>query len=251
MGELLGNYAIITGASRGLGAGMALRLAKMGYNIVINYQSDASKVKADKVLEEAAQYGVEGLAVQADVSEFEGAKKLVDAAIEKFGKSIGVLINNAGIQQNAFYVDTPIEQVHRIVQVNLVSALNMCTLVAPIMKENQNGTIISTSSTGGLMGVPMQTVYCATKSGIIGLTRGLALELAGDHIRVNAIAPGGIETDMLKDLPRDVYEAAKEAQPLKMFGQVDDIADLMEYLVNAKYVTGQTISPNGGCIMPA
>ncbi len=164
MSELLGNYAIITGASRGLGAGMAVRLAKMGYNIVINYQSDASKVKAENVLKEAAQYGAEGLAVQADVSEFEGAKALVDAAIAKFGRSIGVLINNAGIQQNAFYVDTPIEQVHRIVQVNLVSALNMCTLVAPIMKENQTGTIISTSSTGGLMGVPMQTVYCATKA---------------------------------------------------------------------------------------
>ncbi len=245
-------YAIITGGARGLGEGMALRLAKMGYDIVINYITDASAAKAEAVLAKAKEeYGADGLAVQADVSEFEGAKKLVDAAIGKFGTEVGVLINNAGIQQNAYYLDTPIEKIHRIVQVNLVSAMNMCSLVAPLMKENKSGCIISMSSTGGLMGVEMQTVYCATKSGIIGLTRGLALELAAYGIRVNAIAPGGIETDMLKELPREVYDAAKELVPLKHFGAVSDIADLMEYLVNAGYVTGQTISPNGGVIMPA
>ena len=135
-------YAIITGGARGLGEGMALRLAKMGYHIVINYISDGSAAKAEAVLEKAStEYGVKGLAVQADVSEYEGAKKLVDAAVEKFGKEVGVLINNAGIQQNAYYLDTPIEKIHRIVQVNLVSAMNMCTLVAPIMKENNNRII--------------------------------------------------------------------------------------------------------------
>ncbi len=248
----MAKYAIITGGSRGLGEAMALRLAKMGYNIVINYISDGSAPKAEAVLKKAKdEYGAEGLAVQADVSEVDGAQKLVDEAMKAFGDNLEVLINNAGIQQNAYYVDTPIEKIHRIVQVNLVSAMNMCSLVAPIMQQNKKGCIISMSSTGGLMGVEMQTVYCATKSGIIGLTRGLALELAGDGIRVNAIAPGGIETDMLKELPRDVYEGAKQAVPLKMFGQPSDIADLMEYLVNAGYVTGQTISPNGGVIMPA
>lgn len=244
-------YAIVTGGSRGLGEGMALRLAKMGYDLVINYVSEKSRVKAERVLEEAEKtYGTKGIAVQADVSDYEQCKHLVETAVTTFGEQIGVLVNNAGIANGKSFLELQPEEYRRLINVNLVSYLNVTHLVIPYMVKNRGGCIVNTASIGGLMGVVNQVDYCAAKSGVIGFTRALAMEFGGYGIRVNAIAPGMIWTDMLKGSNQEEVVALKQAIPLGEIGEVDDIAGCMEYLVTAKYVTGQTVSPNGGIIMP-
>lgn len=244
-------YAIVTGGSRGLGEGMALRLAKLGYDLVINYVSEKSRVKAERVLEEAEKtYGTKGIAVQADVSDYEQCKHLVETAVTTFGEQIGVLVNNAGIANGKSFLELQPEEYRRLINVNLVSYLNVTHLVIPYMVKNRGGCIVNTASIGGLMGVVNQVDYCAAKSGVIGFTRALAMEVGGYGIRVNAIAPGMIWTDMLKGSNQEEVAALKQAIPLGEIGEVDDIAGCMEYLVTAKYVTGQTVSPNGGIIMP-
>ena len=244
-------YAIVTGGSRGLGEGMALRLAKMGYDLVINYVSEKSRVKAERVLEKAEKtYGTKGIAVQADVSDYEQCKHLVETAVTTFGEQIGVLVNNAGIANGKSFLELQPEEYRRLINVNLVSYLNVTHLVIPYMVKNRGGCIVNTASIGGLMGVVNQVDYCAAKSGVIGFTRALAMEFGGYGIRVNAIAPGMIWTDMLKGSNQEEVAALKQAIPLGEIGEVDDIAGCMEYLVTAKYVTGQTVSPNGGIIMP-
>ena len=243
--------AIITGGSRGLGEGMVIRLAKMGYNVVLNFVSDSSKSKAEVLVERIKkEYGVDGLAVQADVADYAGCKKIVDAAVEKFGKNIDVLVNNAGIDNNLSFLKIKPEQYLRLINVNLMSYLHCAHLVLPYMVEANEGCIINVSSIGGMMGVAEQVDYCAAKSGVIGFTRGLAVEFGRTGIRANTIAPGMIWTDMLRGADQAAVNVLKQAIPLGEIGEVDDIAGCMEYLVNAKYVTGQTISPNGGILMP-
>lgn len=242
---------IITGGSRGLGEGMALRLAKMGYNVVVNFVSDRSKERSEALIEKIKkEYGVDGLAVQADVSDYNECKKLIDATIEKFGKKIDVLVNNAGIDNNLSFLELTPEQYTRLINVNLMSYIHCCHLVMPHMVEANEGCIINVSSIGGMMGVSEQADYCASKSGVIGLTRGLAVEFGKHNIRVNTIAPGMIWTDMLREADQNAVEALKQAIPLGEIGEVEDISECLEYLVKAKYVTGQIISPNGGILMP-
>lgn len=243
--------AIITGGSRGLGEGMVLKLAEMGYNVVLNFVSDRSKPKAEALVDKIKkEYGVEGLAVQADVSEYDSCKKIVDAAVEKFGNKIDVLVNNAGIDNNLSFLKIKPEQYTRLINVNLMSYLHCAHLVLPYMVEAKDGCIINVSSIGGMMGVAEQIDYCASKSGVIGLTRGLAIEFGNSGIRANTISPGMIWTDMLREADQTAVNALKQAIPLGEIGEIDDISICMEYLINAKYVTGQTISPNGGILMP-
>ncbi|HHV32761.1 SDR family NAD(P)-dependent oxidoreductase [Caproiciproducens sp. LBM24188] len=243
--------AIVTGGSRGLGEGMVLKLAEMGYNVVVNFVSDRSKEKAESLIAKIEKdYGVSGLAVQADVADYESCKKIVDASIEKFGRKIDVLVNNAGIDNNLSFLKIKPEQYTRLINVNLMSYLHCSHLVLPYMVEANEGCIVNVSSIGGMMGVAEQADYCAAKSGVIGLTRGLAIEFGRNNIRVNTIAPGMIWTDMLREADQAAVAALKQAIPLGDIGEVDDIAGCLEYLVKAKYVTGQTISPNGGILMP-
>ena len=247
----MGKTAIITGGSRGLGEGMALKLAEMGYNVVVNFVSDRSKEKADALVEKMKKEdGVEGLAVQADVADYEQCKKIVDAAVEKFGNKIDVLVNNAGIDNNLSFLKLTPEKYTRLINVNLMSYIHCCHLVIPYMVEAKEGCVVNVSSIGGMMGVAEQVDYCAAKSGVIGLTRGLAVEFGKSNIRVNTIAPGMIWTDMLRGADQAAVEVLKQAVPLGEIGEVDDISGCLEYLVKAKYVSGQTISPNGGILMP-
>ena len=247
----MSKYAIVTGGARGLGEGIARRLAGNGYNIVINYVSDRSKEKADKVAEEIkSQNGVDAIAVQADVSDYAQAKKLIEESVAKFGEKIDVLINNAGIENGTRFIDLKPEQYERLVDVNLNSYMHCSHLAIPYMIKAGGGCIVNTASVGGQIGVVNQVDYCAAKSGVIGLTRGLAMEYAPDHIRVNAVAPGMIWTDMLREVDQTAVEALKQSVPLREIGEVEDIAQAVEYLVNAKYVTGQTLGPNGGLFMP-
>ncbi len=243
--------AIITGGSRGIGEAMTLKLGEMGYNVVINYRSDSSKALTEKVIATLKErYGVEGFAVQADVSKYEDCKKLVKAAVEKFGEKIDVLVNNAGITNNAAFCELPREKYMAVLETNLISAFHMCHFVVPYMVKAQEGCVINTSSIGGLMGVANQADYCASKAGLIGMTRALAMEFGKQHIRFNCICPGMIWTDMLRGVNQDEVAALKMGIPMGDIGDVEDIAVAMEFLIKDKYMTGQYVSPNGGIYMP-
>lgn len=245
----MGKTAIITGGSRGLGRSMALKLGEMGYNVVINYRSDSSKSLSDDLAKEIKDnYGVETLVVRADVSVYEDCETLVKAAVDKFGEKIDVLINNAGITNNSNFIDITREQYENVINVNLISLLHMCHLALPYMLDH-DANIINISSVGGLVGVINQADYCATKSGVIGLSRALALEFASRKVRVNVIAPGMIMTDMLRGVNQDELNALASVIPLGHIGEAEEISGAMEYLINASYVTGQVLSPNGGFVM--
>ena len=243
--------AIITGGSRGIGEAMTMKLGEVGYNVVINYRSDSSKALTEKLIETLKEkYGVDGYAVQADVSKYEDCEKLVKAAVEKFGEKIDVLVNNAGITNNAAFCDLPREKYMAVLETNLISAFHMCHFVVPYMVKAGSGCVINTSSIGGLMGVANQADYCASMAGLIRITRALAIELWKQHIRLHRICPGMIWTDMLRGVNQDEVQALKMSIPMGDIGDVDDIALAMEFLIRDKYMTGQYVSPNGGIYMP-
>ena len=246
--------AIITGGSRGIGEAMALKLGELGYNVVINYRSESSKALSDNLAAKIQeQYKVETLVVRADVSKYEDCEALVKATVDKFGENIDALVNNAGITNNCNWIDIKREQYENVINTNLMSFLHMTHLVLPYMVNHSDRhhqcCIVNTSSVGGLTGVINQADYCASKSGIIGLTRALALEFAGRGIRVNAIAPGMIMTDMLRGVNQEELNALAETIPEGFIGDVSDIAGALGYILTASYVTGQVISPNGGFVM--
>lgn len=250
----MGKVSIITGGSRGIGEAMALKLGELGYNVVINYRSDSSKVLSDNLAAKINKdYGVETLVVKADVSKYEDCENLVKATVEKFGDKIDVLVNNAGITNNCNWIDIKREQYENVINTNLMSFLHMTHLVLPHMinhsSKDSQCCIVNTSSVGGLTGVINQADYCASKSGIIGLTRALALEFAGRSVRVNAIAPGMIMTDMLRGVNQDELKALASTIPEGFIGDVSDIAGALSYILTAPYLTGQIISPNGGFVL--
>lgn len=247
----MAKLAIITGGSRGIGEAMTMKLGEMGYNVVINYRSNSSKALTDAIVEKLEKtYGVEALAVQADVSKYEDCEKLVAAAVERFGEKIDVLINNAGITNNSAFEKLPLEGYMNVISTNLLSAFHMCHFVVPYMVKANEGCVISTSSIGGLMGVANQADYCASKSGLIGMTRALAMEFGKQNIRFNCICPGMIWTDMLRGVNQDEVNALAMSIPQGKIGDVEDIALAMEFLIKDQYMTGQYISPNGGIYMP-
>ncbi|MBR0038437.1 MAG: 3-oxoacyl-ACP reductase FabG [Lachnospiraceae bacterium] len=250
----MGKVSIITGGSRGIGEAMALKLGELGYNVVINYRSDSSKVLSDNLAAKINKdYGVETLVVKADVSKYEDCENLVKSTVEKFGDKIDVLVNNAGVTNNCNWIDIKREQYENVINTNLMSFLHMTHLVLPYMinhsSKDSQCCIVNTSSVGGLTGVINQADYCASKSGIIGLTRALALEFAGRGVRVNAIAPGMIMTDMLRGVNQDELKALASTIPEGFIGDVSDIAGALSYILTAPYLTGQIISPNGGFVL--
>ena len=171
--------AIVTGGSRGIGEQLVYKLGQMGYNVIINYVSDKSKVLADKIIETLnKKYKVKGYAIQADISKYEECQKVVKFAYDKLGH-IEVLVNNAGISSpNVPFTEMSVEQYTKVIGVNLFGTFHMCHLVVPYMVKAKKGCVINISSIGGLMGVAGQVDYCASKSGVIGMTRGLAVEFA-------------------------------------------------------------------------
>lgn len=246
--------AIITGGSRGIGKALSLKLGQLGYNVVINYRSPSSKAKSDEVAKEIeTKYGVKTLVVKADVSKYEECENLVKEAVKAFGDKIDCLVNNAGITNNCNFIDIKPEAYEQVIATNLMSFMHMSHLVLPYMVNHSDKDhqccIVNTSSVGGMTGVINQADYCAAKSGVIGLTRALALEYAKKGIRVNAIAPGMIMTDMLRGVNQDELRALAATIPEGYIGDVEDIAGALEYILKASYVTGQTISPNGGFVL--
>ena len=243
--------AIVTGGSRGIGEQLVYKLGEMGYNVIINYNSDKSKPLTDKIIETLdRKYKVKGYGIQADISKYEECQKLVKFAYDKLGH-IDVLVNNAGIASpNVPFTKMSVKQYTEVIGVNLFGTFHMCHLVVPHMAKAKKGCVINISSIGGLMGVAGQVDYCASKSGVIGMTRALALEFGKENIRFNCICPGMMWTDLLRGINKDKLEALAKNIPIGKIGEIEDAASTMEFLIKNEYMTGQYISPNGGLFIP-
>lgn len=240
--------AVVTGASRGIGKAVALKLASMGANIVLNYRSSVKSV--EEVVEEIKSLGGNAVAVQGDVSSFDDAAKIIKAAVENFG-SLDILVNNAGITKDGLLARMKEEDFDKVIETNLKGTFNCIRHATPIMMKQRSGRIINMTSIVGVAGNAGQMNYAASKAGVIGMTKSAAKELASRGITVNAIAPGFIQTDMTDALSDKVKEELLSGIPLKRLGQVEEIADLAAFLASgsASYITGQVININGGMYM--
>ncbi len=235
---------IVTGAAKGIGRAIALRFAKEGCNIVLNYRSNVS----DELIEEIKSYGVECLPFKADVSVYSEAETLIKESKKHFG-SVDVLVNNAGITRDMLLMRMSEDEFDSVINTNLKGTFNTIRHVSSVMLKQKSGAIINLSSVVGLMGNVGQANYAASKAGVIGLTKSTARELAARGITCNAIAPGFIETDMTAVLKDDVKEAMLNTIPLKKFGQVEDIAEAAVFLAKNRYITGQVLNVDGGMVM--
>ncbi len=240
--------AIVTGASRGIGKAIALKLAEEGYNLCLNYRSSDAEIK--EVMNIAKEFGVKVILVKADISNFDSAKELIDKAYDEFG-SISLLVNNAGITKDQLLPKLKEEDFDSVINVNLKGVFN-CTkhIIKPMMKQRQ-GSIINITSVIGQIGNAGQSNYAASKAGVIGFTKSIAKEVGSRGIRVNAVAPGFIETDMTKELPEAVIESMLTNIPLKKSGKPEDVANAVSFLANenSHYITGQVLVVDGGMTM--
>lgn len=239
--------AIVTGSSRGIGRAVASRLARGGMNVCINYIE-----RRDKAEELEALLSAEGCAVmtcRADVSKREDVNEMFARVREKFGP-VSVLVNNAGVARQAQFQDISDEMWSRYFSVNLNGAFYSCQAALPDMLHEKAGAIVNISSIWGLRGASCEVAYSCTKGAIIALTRSLAMELAPSGIRVNCVAPGVIDTDMLNELPAGVKESLAGETPMGRLGTPEDIAAAVAYFVSdeASFVTGQVLTADGGFI---
>lgn len=246
--RLQGKVAIVTGGSRGIGRAICLRLAQEGCDILVNYVRN--RTSAIEVVKEIRTMGRQAFAVRADVSKLAQAQRLVKATLKKFGR-IDILVNNAGVYSEHLLTDLDEQEWDRTIQVNLKSTYNCCKSAVEHMIRKKNGSIVSISSINGKQGFPGDTHYSASKAAVIGFTMSLAKELAKHNIRVNAVAPGEILTDMTKDdIAKSGNEYLKQI-PLGRFGKPEEVAAVVAFLVSddASYITGETINVNGGWFM--
>ena len=245
---LNGKTALVTGASRGIGRAIALKLAELGANLVLNYNKSLSSI--EEVVKEIESKGGKAIAVQGDVSIFVEAEKIVKAAVINFG-SLDILVNNAGITKDGLLLRMKEDDFDRVISVNLKGAFNCIKHASPIMLKQKSGRIVNISSVVGITGNAGQVNYAAAKAGIIGMTKATAKELASRGITVNAVAPGFIQTDMTGELPDKVKEVIIGNIPLKRLGTAKDVANLVAFLVGEEslYITGQVINVDGGMVM--
>ena len=239
--------ALITGASRGIGRGIALAFAKQGANVAFTFS--ASVEAAQKLESELKSYGVEAKAYQSNAANFDAAQELAADVLKEFG-SIDVLINNAGITRDNLLMRISEEDFDKVIEVNLKSVFNLTKAVIRPMMRQRAGSIINMSSIVGLKGNAGQTNYAASKAGIIGFSKSVALELGSRNIRCNTITPGFIETEMTQKLNEDVVKGWRNAIPLKRGGTPEDIANACVFLASdmSSYITGQTLSVDGGML---
>lgn len=243
---LTGKVAIVTGGSRGIGRAIALDLAAHGAKVVVNYNSSAAAAEA--VVDEIAAAGGEGLAVQADVAHFDAAQELIKATTATFGQ-LDIVVNNAGTTRDTLLLMMKEEQWDQVINTNLKSVFNVCKAAArPMVRRKAGGRIINISSVSGLVGLPGQTNYSASKAGMIGFTKALAKELGQRQITVNAVAPGFIPTDLTADLPEEQVRWIMENTPLQRMGEPAEVAHLVTFLASDKaaYITGEVIRVDGG-----
>ena len=244
---LEGKIALITGASRGIGRGIAKAFAAQGAAVAFTYLSSVEKGQALEA--ELAGEGIRAKGYRSDASDFDQAQALVDEVIKDFGR-IDILVNNAGITRDGLLMRMSKDQWDAVIHANLDSVFNLTKGVQRYMLKQRSGSIINMSSVVGITGNAGQANYAASKAGIIGFTKSVALELGSRGIRCNAIAPGFIATEMTESLDLKVLEGWLESIPIKRAGTVEDIANACLYLGSdlSSYVTGQVLSVNGGML---
>ncbi|MCU1288613.1 MAG: Short chain dehydrogenase/reductase family oxidoreductase [Acidobacteria bacterium] len=244
-----GKTAVVTGASRGVGRATALRLAQAGANVVVNYLNRGDE--AEKAVAECEKFGVAAIAVQGDVSEWQAAQNIAQAAIEKFGR-IDLLVLNAGIWEGAPIEEMSEETWNRVLNTNLKAAWAMTKACVPSIKKQASGAIVLVSSTAGQRGEANYSNYAASKGGQISFTKALASELC-PKIRVNCVAPGWIETAMVRPVFEDesYKQSVINSIPLKRVATTDDVALSICFLLSdwSQHITGEILNINGGAVL--
>ncbi len=245
MTSLDGKNAIVTGGSLGIGAAIARELARQGANVAINYRRHDTEAK--QVVADIEALGRKGLAIKADVASFEDAQRMVSEVREKFG-GLDILVNNAGINRDSVIWKMSEEQWDQVIDINLKGYFNYCRAAVGVFREQKSGRIVNVTSINGLRGKFGQTNYSASKAGIIGFTKALARELGRSSVNVNAVAPGLIETDMMKDAPQNVLDAALAEIVLGRLGKPEEVATVVAFLCSeaARHITGEVIQVDGG-----
>ena len=244
---LQGKTAIVTGATRGIGKGVAIKLAEQGANIAFTYVSSAEKALA--LENELQAFGVKAKAYKSDASLMKDAEELIKDVLDNF-ESIDVLVNNAGITKDNLLMRMSEEDFDRVLEVNLKSIFNMTKAVQRTMLKQRSGSIVNMTSVVGVKGNAGQSNYAASKAGVIGFTKSIALELGSRNIRCNAIAPGFIETEMTEKLGEEVITNWRNSIPLKRGGTPEDVANTTLFLASdlSAYITGQTLHVCGGML---
>jgi 3-oxoacyl-[acyl-carrier protein] reductase len=244
---LEGKVAIITGASRGIGSGIAKVFAQHGAHVAFTYSSSTESALA--LENELNALGVKAKGYKSNAADFNEAQLLVDSVLEDFG-TVDVLINNAGITKDNLLMRMSEEDFDNVIEINLKSVFNMTKAVQKIMLKNRCGSIVNMSSVVGVKGNAGQANYAASKAGMIGFTKSIALELGSRNIRCNAIAPGFIETEMTAKLNADVVQGWRDSIPLKRGGTPEDVANACLYFASdmSAYVSGQVLNVCGGML---
>ena len=240
-----GSTALITGATRGIGRAIALRLAENGINIAFSYRSN--KKLAESLVQEIEQKGVFCKGYQIDVGSFEDVQNMKKSMLEDFG-GLEILVNNAGVVEDSSLALMSKDKWDSVINTNLNGTFNVTKAFIITLLKQKSGHVINMTSYSGVRGMAGQANYAASKGGIIAFTKSLAREAAPYNVRVNAVAPGFIETDMLDNLSEQYLSKAIETVPLGRLGKAEEVAHLVSFLVsdNAKYITGQTIQIDGG-----
>ena len=248
MNKLLqGKVALVTGASKGIGRGVALKLAEHGADVAFTYLSSVEKgIALEKELQ---AYGIKAKGYRSDAADYKASEELIAGVIADFGK-IDAVVNNAGITKDGLLMRMSEENFNDVIKTNLNSVFNVTKAVMKPMLKQRSGSIINMSSVVGVKGNAGQANYAASKAGINGFTKSVALELGSRNIRCNAIAPGFIETEMTGVLPEETVKQWREAIPLKRGGTPEDVANLVVFLASdlSSYITGQVIHCDGGML---
>lgn len=247
MALLQNKVVLVTGASRGIGRAIALKMAQQGANVAFTYLSSVEKGEA--LVSELTSFGVKAIGYRSDASDYKQAEELMNSVIADFG-TIDVLINNAGITKDGLLMRMSEEQWDSVIQVNLKSVFNLTKAATKPMMKAKSGSIINLTSIVGIRGNAGQANYAASKAGIIGFTKSVALELGSRNIRSNAIAPGFILTEMTGELNATATEEWTKSIPLKRGGQAEEVADACVFLASdmSKYITGQVLQVDGGML---
>ncbi|WP_339607021.1 3-oxoacyl-[acyl-carrier-protein] reductase [uncultured Roseivirga sp.] len=247
MGLLTGKTALVTGASKGIGRAIATKMAQEGANVAFTYLSSVEKGEA--LEKELAAFGIKAKGFRSNAAEFAAAEELVNAVVAEFG-SLDILVNNAGITRDNLLMRMSEEMWDDVINVNLKSCFNTVKAATRTMMKQRAGSIINITSVVGLKGNAGQANYAASKAGIIGFTKSVALELGSRGIRSNAVAPGFIETEMTDALDEKTVQSWRDAIPLKRGGSPEDVANVCLFLASdmSAYVTGQTLQVDGGML---